>query len=282
MYSKIIFLLLLVFSLCGCGYNILSNTSNKETDEALFHDAQVLVDDSQFLLALDKFALMSDSFKTQYDVRKVYIGALAGQCGLKFLSFFDTISNGDSSSTTLFQFFMSAFVDKTVAPSYCALAEREVISIGATAALRSSDDNLFMAILMMAKLGAYVRDNADRDGTNSLGDGTVDAGFNACDSSAPAFGQDYFEDDEIKEIVVGFGLLLENITSVGSGGTTDAVSQFQDACNLIEAGTGNNPCGRTAVADVTTDDVAAFRDILSTSDVGIGTCTDPLVVTCCP
>jgi hypothetical protein len=273
--------------LAGCGQNIFSKAADPDTDKANFYEAKRLLDAKKYDDAIAKIEALSVDYRAAYEVKRVYAGAYAGKCGLLFLSYFDALSHGSGNGATFFVFLMSAFKGKAVVPAACATAELIVKEIGATAAARGSDDNLFMAILAMAKIGAYMRNVADVDGTDALGDGTPDASFNGCDTNA-------LSDENVAQIVVGFSLIIENISTISAalGGSNSAVTNINtlnDLCNAIAAGTGgDNPCLKFNVADVSALNIKAFRDLIVSKSAGVGTCNDndpstptPILL-CCP
>ena len=104
---------------------------------------------------------------------------------------------------------MQAFKTVAVQPTYCTLAESKMNEISPNAALRSADDNLFMMFLGMAKIGTYLKFEADTDG-----DGLIDrlpTNFDACLGNGSAVPVAHsFSDPEIKEIVTGLGQILTN------------------------------------------------------------------------
>ncbi len=271
--------------LSSCGFNIFETTANKDKDSALFHKAQYQLDRLEFAESIKTLKSMTTDFQAKAEFKRILASAYAGKCGLLFLSFFKAV--GEAGSVPLFQIFMKAFTQKAVDPASCYEAAVIMREIGSSASVRSSEDNLFLAILSMAMIGSYIKSKADVDSTGGLGDGVVDTTFNSCDAQEAAPGQAFLTDDDVKSVVVGFSLLLENIaylSAVAAGNSAaTAVTDFLEKCNIVAAGSGgDNPCLKFTIADVTQPNVIAFRNILKTSTAGLGDCTDEAIITCCP
>lgn len=273
--------------------NFLEPMTPKDTNEAYLYSARKKIDHGDYLEAIDDLLLLEADFAADNDVRVTFASAYAGACGMEFIPFFSNISSANiTPPNTFFKFLRGSFIDKATTPSYCTLAENKLKEIGATEALRlaamggSKEVNMLMAILAMAKMGSVLRTASDVDGTNSLGDGSTDAGFDACTND-----DSNITDDEVLEVATGFGLFIENLTSLlGSGSDAetalDGVSLILTAiCDLAPA----DKCIIRNVSDVDPADQAelvdTYRDLLSTDTLGIGSCDapgHPDPDTCCP
>jgi hypothetical protein len=267
--------------------NVLRQVTNTQSDEALLENAKKSIDVSDYNTALDSFSKMSAAFTARADVIENWASAYAGKCGLKFSTLFTAIGAADFSTDTLFKYLMSSFQGIAVDPASCVLAEAKIKQLGATATLRNTNQNIFMLILSMAKIGAYMRAEGDRDGTSNLGDGSTDAGFSACTVSATNLpGNGTYSDNDVKEIVTGFGNLIDSYSVVGSvlSGASSTISSITTSCAALSP----NPCTITEAASVTAGSIAAMRDLIATNKanttigLGIGSCSNVLVVPCCP
>lgn len=255
----------------GCA-NIFEPAGDKNSDEALYEEAQKYVNDSDYDSAIEKFEAISATFLAQEEVRKAYAGALAGKCGLNFLEYFNSLSGA---SSVIFKWFMNAFTDKVIDPDSCAEAQAQMELLSESKGSLDDGEKLFMAILGMVKIGTNMRHKADVDGASNLGDGSMDAGFNVC---ANVNDTSHFTDDEMKQIITGFGLVLLNISTLGSNGNN--LGDVSDACDDITP----NPCEITDVDSVTADSIDFFRNLIDSTTYGIGSCanTGALILTCCP
>ncbi|MEK6773309.1 MAG: hypothetical protein AABY64_05180 [Bdellovibrionota bacterium] len=276
---KYFFKILLVFPLISsCGGNMYNDISSKNSAAALLEDAKNALDDQDYSTAITKILEMQSSNLDSYMTcrttdgrrncpREILAGAYAGKCGFNFLTFIGTIS---SSSGAVFKFLMNTFTSTTISPDDCYEAQKVIETIGTGSAL-TSDQQIFMALLGMAKIGVYLRDEADTDQ-----DGATDVIFNSCDTIDIAGVSSGISDTNVKQVITGLGLFLTYSASLSSSGsaTTDlsAISAVCGAaCNVTDP---DSPALDAAA-------VATFRDIMKSLLYGIETC-DPISPLCCP
>lgn len=269
--------------LSGCS-NIFEKMAVKDTDAALYEDATKALDASNWDLSLEKFGQLSPAYLESLEVKAKYAGALAGKCGMNFSSLLTSLSSADLSTTPAFKYFMNLFTDKTVNPTYCTLAEAQIKQIWAQRTAKQSEQ-LFMVLLSMAKMGAYLRAKADKDGASSLGDGSTDGTFNGCSNVDDT---DHLTDAEVTEVITGFSLMLLNITAFTAttfSGVSGSITSITTACGLLTP----NPCATTEASAVTAPMIDQMRDILETNaayvafPVGIGLCGAATPIgSCCP
>jgi hypothetical protein len=274
-----------IFSLNTSCSNFFEPLSKKDSDAALKESATKKIDSGDYDGAITDILSMSSSYQAKTEIKEALAGAYAGKCGLDFISFVQGLGSGASSA--FFGTFMGAFKGITVHPASCALAESVMMSIG-TSSTRTGDQNLFMAILAMAKVGTYLRSLADTDSTGNLGDGAADTTFSICSSSAPgsvpvtSLAPFYVSDANMAQIITGMSQMLDNIASVTaviSGSTAvDALDQFKTTCNAIPG----SPCSVFDPDAVTAPMIAAFRKLIDTAAIGIGSCPDATGALCCP
>ncbi len=284
-------IILLGYLFVGCS-NIFKPAANIYTDKALYYQGNKELDNRNYQTALQFFDQMSESFASSNAVRLKYASALAGACGMEFITFFENIKNADvSQGGSLFKYLMSSFTDYPTTPNYCTLAEAKIKAIGATATDRlaatgKGDSSIFMAILAMAKIGSYLRSNADVDGTNSNGDGTTDLSFDPCIKDAT----NGFESTEVDEIATGFGLLLENLPALlGSSNSTAQSLQaasllLSPICALPTINVTSTNCVVTDISSVPEGELKNFRYVyrilLAYSAIGIGNVGTLDIATC--
>lgn len=277
------------FLLVDCA-NILEPLTPKDSNKALLYEAKKQIDAGNFTAALEAFSDMDPDFAAQNEVRLTHASAFAGACGMQFIPFFSGLTNANfDPPNTFFKTLRGTFTDKTATPDYCRDAEKKLKEIGSTQALRlaamngSHEINMLMAILAMAKVGAILRTTSDTDGTNSLGDGTTDAGFDSCSSTS-------ISDDDVVDVATGFGLINENLpTLLGASSNTAVALQVIAAaisplCNLPDSSKclvldGNDIADNTQRAEI----INTFRDLLAIKGFGLGSCDLPtLPDDCCP
>ncbi|MEZ0391754.1 MAG: hypothetical protein ACAH59_06035 [Pseudobdellovibrionaceae bacterium] len=273
----------LCFPFLGCS-NVFEGMADTTSDEALLEDARKFMNDQEWGSAIEKFEALSDSKQQEEAVIQDWATAYAGRCGLEFIDYFVNLGSADLSSSTIFNYLMNAWTGESVNPSDCALAQAKMEEISIDPAERTSEQNLFMAILGMVKVGVYLRSNLDINGSDNAGDGTAE--LSACtDTNSP--GVDPLDDSELNQLITGVGLISSNLDYLTevleSGDITDSLTEFRDTCDSIGA-----PCELTDASAVTDANRDAFRDLLNTGSanpsagVGVGSCVNAAVNLCCP
>ncbi len=267
MKRTFIFILPLLLTISSCGdKNVFTDAAKKDTDLALREDAEKYINSGDYVAGIAKIDAMSESYGARSDMLTLKASAYAGLCGFNFLDFISALEN--NTSDALFLMSMRQFQTKAVVPVACAVAQATMERIG-TVATRDANQNLFMALLGFAKMGTILRDKADADM-----DGAVDDVDNACKDTV-------LTGDDVRTVVTGLGLVLENIAALSavlSGGSavTDLES-LQTKCNEASVS-----CTITDPTQIDDTAVAGFRTLIDTSAFGIGDCTDDPFITCCP
>lgn len=263
------------FSLSSCGGNFFQLTAKKDTSEAIYQDARSALNNLDYDTAISKITELQTKDSTFYlrcekvdgikiCPREDLAGAYASKCGLNFVNF---VSSLTSSSGSPFLFFMQKFKTIAVSPSNCYEAQKVIESFSASSTGRTSEQNLFMAILGMAKMGTYLREVADIDQ-----DGSTDATFDSCDSAK-------ISDNSLRQVISGMGLVIDNLAAVSAvlSGSSSA---------LTDLDTIKTTCGSACI--ITDPNSSSYnstvvRNLLKSSDKGIepsSGCTFPCVV--CP
>jgi hypothetical protein len=256
MKKRISYLLIvtMTFMASGCG-NVYSGLSNTTSDDAIYEDVQKLADEKNWSQALTEIATLSAGRQADSDVIETWAGLLAGKCGLDFITYFNTISNGTLTGSTPIKFLMNAFTQVAVDPGSCELAQAKLEEISTDPNQRTQSENLFMAILGMVKIGTYLRSVADLDGPGGLGDGAADtgSGYDSCSTTA-------LTDADVAQVVTGIGLVSNNSSALsavaGSSDITTAMASISAVCG--------STCAKTDASTVTGTDITLVRDILKT------------------
>lgn len=262
-------------ALSSCGGNLFQLTAKKDTSEAIYQDARTALNNLDYDTAISKIAELQTKDSSFYlrcekvDGIKVcpredLAGAYASKCGLNFVNF---VSSLTSSSGSPFLFFMQKFKSIAVSPANCYEAQKVIETFSGSASGRTSEQNLFMAILGMAKMGTYLREVADIDQ-----DGSTDGTFDSCDSGK-------ISDDSLRHVISGMGLVIDNLAAVSAvlSGNSSA---------LTDLDTIKTTCG--SACSITDPNSSSYnstvvRNLLKSSDKGIepsSGCTFPCVV--CP
>lgn len=282
---KLMLAIILSLSMVSCsGTNFFTQFSNQTTDEALYKNALKKIDALDYQGAIDIIENeISAGYRAQTAVRESLMGAYAGKCGLSFV----TLINGLSSATGgIFKLALGSFGGVVVDTAACDSAVTVLQSLG-TSTARTQNQNFYAAILGLAKLGVNLHATLDLE-SSGAGDGAVDAGWDSCTvPGASTAGQ--LTDDEVKKVIVGVGLIFENIatliTAIGSGNAgVSAMDAAKTQCEAV-AGVGNCTITDESSSALTSDMIKMFRRMISSSSLGLGSCdlSDvTLPLDCCP
>jgi hypothetical protein len=288
--SKYLFhFLLIIFVVTSCK-NPLTQLSNSSTDEAYYEEAIKAAHAGQWVTSIENFQRLSAGFLNQRHVRFDYAKALAGRCGYDFAGFINAINNTNFGGTSsLFKGIMAIWGNRIISPQFCTDSEQQVKIIWSQLNSindRTTEEKFFMAFLSLAKMGIYLRSKADVDANGGLGDGVVDNGFSACLVASPATQLLRLSDSEIKELVTGLSLFMLNLTAIGA-----ALSNASSITNVLSQVCGPpinaTFCNKVNADEVLAAEVATFRKVLATKDIGLGlpsdTCEVSTILTlCCP
>ncbi len=275
--------------------NILEEFSQTDSDEALFIEAQKKVDRSEFTLALDILEnQISSGFQQRVKVKELRAGAYAGRCGFTFADIFSGIQN--SPSANIFPYFMIIFGSTSVIPAACDSAITIMQSLG-TVLTRTNDQNLFLSILGLARVGTTLKAKLDGTVQDGVAEGVYGTGYNVCHNYVAGVADDGWEnnppfnffpppetmpvsgrtltDDDIKKVATGVGLIFENISALGNAmsGGNSTVSSLEDALTQCESLPGSPDCQVTDPALVSPELLYAIRVLLADQTMGFGTCT---------
>ena len=261
---KVGLLLFVTGTLLSCGGNIFQAMSSKTSHDAVIEEVRNLTNEQRFAEA-KALIEANPTMVTTRDDKFLFATAYAGSCGLTFAGIFTSLA---SASGSPMEFAKDAFTTSDVNPDDCYEAQLWIEGIGA-AGVRSSNENIAMFLIGLSKVGTYLRNRADADK-----DGALDAGYDSCSNAK-------LPKADVKQVITGFGLMLENIAALGTniaGGFSADITSVGAACAAL--GLACNVTDPTAISDADADE---FRDAIksdSTTDLGIESCSiDP---TCCP
>lgn len=266
----------------SCSVNVLENFGNKNTNEALYVDAQTLMNKSDYAGVLTKIAAMSSTYAAKREVLTLKASAYGGLCGLKFLDFVETLSN--MGSTRLFPLLLSAFRAgaTTTSMDNCLLAQTTIESIGATA-VRTNDENMLMVLILFAKIGNILSFYADSDQ-----DGTGQAGYNVCTIGGGRTAGAAIDDSDLRQLGTGITLAVQNITAVSTSVNLGnaSLTDVQAACTQLAS---LNPaydfCAITDPTAFTATQLKGIRSLLKEDQsvgLGISGCSGNLTSCNCP
>lgn len=263
--TKIFVLISALSSNMGCA-NLFLEMADKTTDDALYFAAKLKADQYDWTGAITDIGNTTADFQARRDVRVFLAGLYAGRCGLDLIDLSNKIQN--AGSTSLFSVLLAAFVGKTQTHlDDCLTAETILKSVGATAGTRTTEENIKMAFVAMAKMGVILNIRADADA-----DGALDAGFTPCNSNTATGDADMPATDasnaDLTEMITGIALVFTSLAGIGSsigGATWDeidtvcsttfntlGVPNICDRVNRADVGAGETKAMRAAIVDNTT------------------------------
>jgi hypothetical protein len=267
-FSFLFFLTLLITS---CDKNILSTESSQDSDDQYYSEALNLLNGQNYeesiLILTTK---ISAEARATVKVRQLLASGYAGKCGLNFIDYTSRLSNASSGSALMIM--MTPFVQRDAFPDFCKQAIDVMEQIGSTET-RTVNQNIFSSILGMVLLGTSLRSSADQ--SPLLGDGTADVDICAG-----------VTDEQIDNMIIGFGYFSKNFSSVSSSmigsHSTQVMTEINSTCQTV-AGTS---CQITNSSQITPSLRSAFRDLVNTLEYGIGSYVtggnQVLVLNSCP
>lgn len=282
--------------------NVLTDFSQQNSDDALYIEAQKLVDQSDWdgSIAIIENKI-SSGYRTKRNVINTWAGAYAGKCGINFAGLVLGLKNASGSASQLFPFFMNVFAGVTVLPTACETAITLMQSIGAVGS-RTTDENLFLSVLGISRVATNLAAELDSADHN----GSIDSSSNVCHewsggnplhpwlATDPAYAlypppatqpSHFLKDSEVQRIAAGIGLIVENASALSdtigsSNSILTALTSVQSSCTSLGVS-----CTGTDPAAVSNQLIYAVRALLSSSSMGFGTCVPGSVTAgqiCCP
>ncbi len=262
---RIIMTTCLGFLMLSCGGNLYEASSSKTSREAIIEDISTLTNSLKFAEAILLIEQNPTLIPTRED-KLLFASAYAGSCGLTFATIFESLATATGSPM---EFAKNAFTTRNIIPSNCFKAQQWIEAIGINS-FRNTNENIAMFLIGLAKIGTYLRNRADTDKN-----GVLDAGYDSCSATS-------LPTAEIKQIITGFGLMIQNAAAIGtniSPGLSASITNVNAACTALGLS-----CTQTDPALVPDADATSFRDAIKSDkvlDLGIESCT-PAASTCCP
>ena len=254
----------------GCSKNILSEFGNKNSDEALLFDAQTAVNAQQYDNAISIVTQrVSASGRLSTKAREILASGYAGKCGLNFINYVTALANSVSGST--FVLVSSPFVGVVVSPESC-LSSLQTLDLIGTNTQRTTNQNAFAAIVGMVLMGSATRYYTDDAPVG--GDGTQDVANASC----------ALTNAQIDKIILGYGYMSQNFSAISGQLGASSSTTISDSITTCTALAGAS-CSNTDPAQITALMRDAMRDLMNTSQYGVGTAngSNPLLIpAACP
>lgn len=257
--KKLIEIIILAIFVTSCNQNLLSDVSSKSSDEYLYEEAAKSNNTQNYDSTINIItAKMSASYQNLAKSKELLASAYAGKCGFNFLNFVDSLSK--ATSTAPFMLMMKPFVSVSIDASYCKLAISTMEKIGSTV-VRTSSQNMFVAILGLALMGTSLRQYADK--TPTLGNGIIDV--NLCTTVTSS---------QIEDVIVGFGHFSLNLSFVSASLIGSGSLSSLTGLNLVCSTQAGVSCAVTDLSSLSSANrtllVSFFRSLLNTSQYGVG------------
>ena len=268
--KNIFYITFLSIFISSCGPNALSSLGSQTSDEYYFEEATKANNNQAYDYALEiLLTKLSASGQASVAGKELLASAYAGKCGFNFVEYVAALA--DSSSGTAFGVVMAPFVGVEIEPEFCLSALQTMDTLGAPG-VRTANQNTFSAITGLVLMGASLRAAADNAPAN--GDGTMDTVDQICNAGLVT-------DDQMNEIIVGYGYFVTNLTYVSAAmlgsSSFDSLNDSVTLCNSLPGA----DCDVTDPDNVSNDTRTAIRALLNTVEYGIGdavTGGDPFLV----
>lgn len=231
------------------GCNAFNDLYDKNTDEAIVEDINKLIDARLWSDAVDKWYTLSATAQTSRTNLVLLANAYAGRGGLDTISLLNSLASGGGGN--LFTMLMSSFTGATISDYNDEVTAANImLNISATAAGRTTDENVFLLSVELAKLGTLVAATGDLDL-----DGTVDATYDNCALSS---GQG-------DEVITAIGNISDILAVIGTGSTGGSLTALTNACASL-----GGACAVTLTSGVTPVMSQAGRTLVGESNLGVG------------
>lgn len=213
--------------LSSCG-NIFSELGDTGSDQALLYQAKMDLSQSLWTTAINDIGRMSASAQSLRSTQGLLASAYAGRCGLDAIN---VAQNLNSMGTVKFlRMAYNLMVGATAARlADCRTAEAILKTLGSTGALRTPNENMEMALLEIAKIGAILAVNSDPTGTGTPT--WVAGGLEPCNI---ATGTPLITGFDLADVFVGMNIFRDSIVSSGIGSQAAALaSSISGLCSSL-------------------------------------------------
>lgn len=249
----------------GCP-NLFSEAASKTGDPALLYQAQRLIDSGDFTDAITAIQSMTATGQAQRTTKVTLASAYAGRCGLVLTSLAGDLSSGIGDGSTLYPVLLSHMVTATSAEvDDCKQAETTLLSISSTASDRTSDENVLLAFVEFAKLGAILA----ASGVDADDNGTIDGAFDACTNDASNI-----VDADVQHIGTAITIAIESLSASGTAVADEITGTFTETCDAIDSALGTTGfCEQTDTSDFDATETKGLRALIKSNELGFNTCS---------
>jgi hypothetical protein len=261
---------LFAFLNSSCSGNVYSNfvNANGYGDQGAYSNMVLNMNNSKWTAAIANYTAMSTTFQNTRAVQNLYAQSLAGACGFSFLNLFYNISNTSSSLPT-FLWIMNLFSSTTITmaepgitaasasattDTYCSHAQQIMDNIKSTYGSLNSDEQLFVAVFGLARIGMNLKYWLDPAGT-----GAVISTQDICTAGSAGIPDFY-----LRQVATGLSQFYLNIAALGStaGSSTTFLKSFCSSYPSI--------CNTTDPSSYSSSTLKEIRSILTLQYSGDG------------
>lgn len=266
-----------LLSIISCSGNVLETFGDKDTDQAKYIEALKLINKSQYNDAITILLSMSTEYQAKREVKALAASAYAGRGGLTFLTLIEAFQN--PGGVRLYPFLVQGFIGATAAKSTDLNTAAGLIdTISANPANRTSDENVFAALIYLGEAGSVLNTYLDNDNNGTL-DGTF---VDACiDADNPGTSIDDANVGVYGMALLNFLKVLPYIDNFASG-VLGSLASCADIEGLNALLTGI--CAIDDPVNYTANHIAGFRSLIKEDNlVGMGvSCTGDVSACNCP
>jgi hypothetical protein len=266
-------LMISTLSISGCK-NAFDEFADKKTDDALLFDANALADDRNWTAAIAKIGQMTAAGQADRTTKLALASFYAGRCGLDLLSLASDLSAGLGGGINLMPVLSKSRAGSVIANADdCETAEKTIQSISLAPASRTEDENVILAMIEFAKLGAVLVSS----GVDANGDGVIDTNHaNTCALTTVPGGQTVSPAQRI-------GAALTNaIKSLSASGSTvggSSTATMNAMCTSLDSAFGVGFCNQFLPTNFTAgsgkDD--AMAALILSNEIGYNLCGGTLM-----
>ncbi len=239
--------------------NFFTEISNRDTDEAILFHVQSLINEGKYADAIARWGMLTAKRQTERAPKLLLASAYAARGGLDVILLSQSLSG--TSTKTVFKLLLSAFKGKTAA-HYTDMQQAQTILLGISPAAsgRTTDENIFMLFIQLAKLGTLFSKLVDADK-----DGNVDATFTTCAVAD-------IPNSDANEVVAAIGNIMDTIAVTGSVISSTSLTNISTACTTLDSVAGISFC---SVTDPNSSSITALvrqvaRTLIAESALMIG------------
>jgi hypothetical protein len=267
MYMNKLFRLFVILFVCSSCENVLQDTAKTDTDQAIFYEAKLSLNDRDYTSALALLDTLSPAFLAQREVSLIRASAYSGRCGMEFVSLVNSLS--DLGSNNLFLFLMQTYTGATAAQVADCIESETILNGFGDYTQRVADENILMGFSSLTKVGSIIAQRADLDL-----DDVTDPSFDHCDNTL-------FPEADVRQVGSGIANAILSITAVASDISSGTLAQIAAFC--AQSSSLNVICTNTDPTAYTALEVRALRQLIGSTDLGIGACPNFADLACvCP